>query len=382
MKTVKEGMKWLDWLAFGGLMLVILAAYTTGAGFNKMIAHAGPIICIMLLILFANHVDWIQALKNRDKEFMLLLIVGTLAVINMLLSKAGPGVLFDIANLVLIIYLADKVILDDKILYMVTVVYIFILLYFFIADPKGYNPNTHSMIVFEACAVSTIGVSVLSSKIKKIWLTYIYVFITFLCISIPISMKYRGRTTIVGILVLISFFVVPGIVWNIKRLYKALWGVILLFSTMMPMLVLLYMAQGREIPYRKYWINGREIAWEQYMGAWLKEPWTGIGNDYLAKIPNLRYDNVHNGAIHILTVYGVFIFIIVIILLGKKLLQIKTETMNLTKRFGLCLLVSMFVISIMETYVVISFSNILFLLAFISVFREDGGTDTSSSMET
>lgn len=371
MKFVKEGMKWLDWIAFSGLMLIILAAYTTGSGFNKMIAHAGPIICGILIVLFFNHVDWIQALKNRDRELLLSLFAGILAVINMILSKSGPGVLFDITNFVLIIYLADKVKIDDKILCLITITFIIIWVYFFIVNPKGYNPNTHSMIVFEACAISTIGISAFLKERKKVWLIYVYVLIAFLGVSIPISMEYKGRTTIVGIIILLSFFfLIPGSIWNIKKLYKILWGAILAFSTALPLLVFLFMAQGWKIPFRKYVLNGREIAWEQYIAAWLKEPWTGIGNDYLSKIPDLRFYNVHNGPLHILTVYGIFLFIVAMVLLGKKLLRINTEALNITKRFGLCLLVSMFSIAIMETYVIISFSNIVLFLALIAVFRE------------
>lgn len=372
MKFVKQGMKWLDWIAFSGLMLVILAAYTTASGYNRTIAHAGPIICGMLLVLFFNHVNWIQALKDRDKELLLSVLAGILAVTNMIISKAGVGVLFDIANFVLIVYLADKVRLDDKMLCMITMIFIFILIYFFINNPRGYNPNTHSMIVFEVCAISSIGISAFFSKIKKKWPIYIYVCTTLLCISIPVSIEYKGRTTIVGIMVLLCFFIlVPDKIWNIKKLYKALWGGILLISTAMPISVFLCTTQGLEIPYNEYWINGRDDVWKQYIGAWLKEPWTGIGNDYLSKIPDLRYDNVHNGSLHVLTVYGVLLFIVVFFLLGKKILQINTETIDMTKRFGLCLLVSMFIISIMETYVVISFSNILFFITLIAVFRED-----------
>lgn len=102
-----------------------------------------------------------------------------------------------------------------------------------------------------------------------------------------------------------------------------------------------------------------------------KEPWTGIGNDFIEKIPDLRFSSTHNGFLHLLVVYGIIIFLIVLFYFGYKIIQIKTEQISLTKKFGFSIIIAMLAIASMESYLITSFSNMLLFFVFLIIFKEN-----------
>ena len=129
MKENQKGRLWVDWLAYGAFMVIILLAYTSASRFITLVNRGGMLTFFVFLILFFNHVDWIQGLKNREKDLIICLITGILVIINMFLSKAGPGVIFDIANLLLLLYLADRIELDETGVWIITASFFLIFLF-------------------------------------------------------------------------------------------------------------------------------------------------------------------------------------------------------------------------------------------------------------
>lgn len=197
---------WGDLIAWGMIIGILILAYTSAGRFNTLMAHGGIFAFVPLVILFFSHVDWMQALKNRDKELITCLVVGGLVVINMRISKAGIGVVFDIANLILILFLSDKIKLTIAIQYMIAIGCMVVMLFWIVGDGSSYNPNTFSMIIFEMAILSILcGFSILEKK-NKIWMGYLYSFITILMFVWPIAKKYAGRTTMVAILIIVVLF--------------------------------------------------------------------------------------------------------------------------------------------------------------------------------
>lgn len=157
MREYQKERLWVNWIAYGVFMIIIMLAYTSASRFITLVNRGSMLTFFVFLILFFNHVDWIQELKNREKDLIISLVTGIIVIINMFLSKAGPGVIFDIANLLLLLYLADRIELDDISLWIITVSFLFIFLFWIKADGSSYNANTITIIVFESTIISALG---------------------------------------------------------------------------------------------------------------------------------------------------------------------------------------------------------------------------------
>ena len=79
-------------------------------------------------------------------------------------------------------------------------------------------------------------------------------------------------------------------------------------------------------------------------------------------------------------VYGVLVFLLTVFFLGKKLLKIKTETMSITKKIGFSIIIAMMCMAAMESYIVTSFSNVVFFFVLLIIFKEDRESDNTSQL--
>ena len=83
----KKAVLWVDWVVWGILMAILILAYTSADRFLIMISRGGQLIFLPLVVLFFNHVDWKQALKERERGLILCVAAGILVVVNMFLAK-------------------------------------------------------------------------------------------------------------------------------------------------------------------------------------------------------------------------------------------------------------------------------------------------------
>lgn len=378
MMEKKKAVLWVDWVVWGILMAVLILAYTSADRFLIMISRGGQMIFVPLVVLFFNHVDWKQALKERERGLILCVAAGILVVVNMFLAKSGIGVVFDIANLLLILYLSDKIEMDDVSLVIIIAGFLQILSYWTNHDGSGYNANTISMVVFEAAVISALCGCSFLSKWNKGWLVYLYLAAAIPTMVWPIAKQFRGRTTLVAVLVMLFFFLaVPKLLWRIRALYYALMfgglSVTLAVPALFTRIYVSYLNRGLTFSGKVRIFGGREPVWLQFYEAWAEEPWTGIGNDYAAKIPDLLFFNVHNGLFHILMVYGIPVFLITLVLFGMVIVKIRTDEITLAKKLGLSLFLAMVAMMATESYIITSFSNLIFFFVLLVIFRENGG---------
>lgn len=380
MNIVGKKITFINWITLAIFNIYLLLAYTSSKRFDLLLSRGGLFTSCILLILFFNNINFIQALKNKEKELLLCIIIGILAIINMFLCKSGPGVIFDIANITLILYLSDKIKLDTISRYIISVPFFLILLAWTSIDGEGYNYNTISLIVLEATLLSSLGFSSLLGKWKKEWLIYLYLMISIVVLVYPIAKKYEGRTELGALFIfLFFFFIVPKAIYQFKKTYLILLGIIASACMIIPAIFThmyyRYIEQGLELPSLMRILHGREPVWNQYFNAWKKEPWTGIGNNFIEKIPDLSFTSAHNGFLHLLVIYGIFVFLIVFIYLGYKLFQLKTDKLSLTQKLGLSLIIAMFMIAAMESYLFTSFSNMFLFFVFLILFNENNQTE-------
>lgn len=374
--TVKEKImksekihKIVDWLAAGVLMVGLCLTYISKPFYDKMTGYVPIIGFVVLAILFFNHINWIERLKKKEPELILLILGVVIAGVNLVLAKSGYGVIFNIADFLLVLYLAGKVKLDQKVYYAVGLTCLLILGSWIGKGDKNFNTNHASTILF---AVSTFGltaVTAICDRYQKVTWGKGITLAVMGCVVLPIVWNLRARCVLVGIAVFVILnYLIPACVWGCKKLYRAcvvlliggsigfpLWYVWLSKSDVTVSIVTL----------GKGFFTGRNDVWDQFLTAFYKEPLTGIGSDFAAKIPDLLFSEVHNGLLHILVVHGIFVFCIVVYFLGKRLFQIgDNAAQSRVARQCASVIISLAAVSVFETYFILPFFNILILLLF------------------
>ena len=68
MNTTRPHFIWIDWITLSIFNIYLLLAYTSSTRFNLLLSRSGIFTSVILIIIFFNHINLIQALKNKEKE--------------------------------------------------------------------------------------------------------------------------------------------------------------------------------------------------------------------------------------------------------------------------------------------------------------------------
>lgn len=359
----------VDWVVAIIIIISLCYAYITRAGYEKIIRYAPMIGFGVLVILFFNHVKWMEKLKQRELDLILLIVGVVIAAVNLMIVKSGFGAIFNVSNFLLILYLADKVKFDKRIYYAIGLTCLLIFGTWIGKGDKTFNTNLASMILF---ALASFGVTVLlgfcESKQKPLWGKGISLLIMVLVV-LPSVLQLRARCVLIGI----AFFIIlnhmiPLKIWKKEKLYNACVVLLLMASIVFPIWYVWFGKSGTDIStviLGKSFFSGRDIVWDQFLTAFYDKPLTGIGSKFEEIISNIAYAEVHNGLLHIVVVHGVFVAGIVFYLLGKRLIQLgKKASQSVVSRQCASVIISLAAVSIFENYFIITFYNIIMFLLF------------------
>lgn len=365
--------KWIrnvvDWITAGLIIACLCMAYISRQYYDKFINYTAMVNFVILAIVFFNHVDWIEKIKSKEKELFLLLIAVIISVVNIVLSHSGYGVIFNITNFLLILYLADKVHFDDRIYVAIGIICFVILGTWIGKGDKTYNTNLASLILFSLAGFAVTALVRVAEYYEKALWGKILSLLFMLGIILPLVVKLRARCVVVGIGVFIVVnYLIPKAAWGCKWLYRVCVGILISGSILFPLWYVRLWKSGVTIDTRvlgKRFFSGRDIVWDQFLTAFYKEPFTGIGSDILTKIPDALYTEVHNGLLHILVVHGIFIFGIVAYFFGRRLFQIQEKAVeSVAVRQCIAVIVAQMAVSVFENYAVLAFYNTLVFLLF------------------
>ena len=365
--------KGIDWMVAIIIIISLGYAYISRERYDKIIVYAPMIGFLVLVVLFFNHVKWVEKLKQRDVDLFLVILGVGIAVVNLVLVKSGWGAIFTVTNFLLILYLANEVKLDKKIYYAIGIACLVILNTWIGKGDKTYNTNLASMIIF---AVASCGVTSMlyffECRQKAVWGKGISLLVM-LVLVLPMVMRLRARCVLVGIGVFVILnYVMPAAVWGWKKLYNTCVVLLIAGSIGFPLWYVWLWKKGVNVSVvtlGKSFFSGRNIVWEQFLTAFSKKPLTGIGSDFLTFIPDALFTEVHNGLLNIMVVHGVFVVAIVAFLLGKRLIQLgEKASKNSLSRQCASVIISLAVISVFENYFIITFYNILMFLVFCMGF--------------
>lgn len=336
--------------------------------YGTLIMFAG----LSLALLF--YVDLRIAIK--DPVFIMLGAVFAIAVINLFIIGSNKGCILVVANMSVMLYLANKVNFTKKQM-IVTLCYLAFFFFYWTIDVKGYfkgyNTNYGGLILITGFACLMVISEYITDYLRenKNWKGFIYAIIEVFCIALAFNIIswYRSRSALIGLIVLLLIKFIPMKLISNKILYF----LFTLLGTVGGVLVsILYIFLGRLKEtinltlFYKDIISGREILWSELWGAFLKMPLTGIGSAYEVKTDFMNgMLEVHNGMLDILIVHGVIVFIPICLLFTKRLLTNRESVASSRiSKAAFAAIIAMMATSFFENFIIVQPFTIVLLVLF------------------
>lgn len=363
----------LDWIAIAGICICLLGAYLKIEYYQIMVNYMPLIAALVMLVLFFNHVNWIEHLKNRDWELLILIVGGIIELINIRLSQSGFGVILNLITFFLLLYLADKVKMSRFCYYLISLTCLTCMIGWIGKNENQYNTNMAAMILFILAAGTMPGVGICLKRLNhENFYRWYSLLITVAVFGAAWKLRARGIMIGIGIFWILSLLL-PRYAWKPKWLYRVA--------------VILLMAVGLVFPFVYVWnwktqtvenfawmgknlYTAREQIWIQFFEAFQKEPWTGIGSNIEQKIQEPLFTEVHNGYLHLLFIYGVIIFILILILWIDVFWKAQQDARNsVIIRQNIYMAVGLMVSTLSENYIVLPAFNLIYFLL-LTVFYQ------------
>lgn len=306
-----------------GILILTIGCWNEYSWYEVMAPLGTLISFIFLGVTLLCYVD-IRTLVF-DKMFILMVAADVVTLVHLFIVGSGKGAFLTVCDLLLVLYLTEKIILPKKARIFLMCYIGFYFLYWTIDVKgyfKGYNTNYGGLVLITGFVFAIMAVFCLRDELIKRGkqkLSYVsYVLLVILiAIGYNIIAWYRARCALLGFIVYLVLIICPKKMWKNKVLYALLrWA--LTFGAIIISLVYVFLGKNDftiEIFYKNI-ISGREEIWAELWNAYLHSPFLGIGSSYKMQIPWMDgMFEVHNGLLDILFVHGLSVFAIVMVML-------------------------------------------------------------------
>ena len=319
-------------------------------------------------------------LKDALKDPVFYLMAGTdlLALLNLYLVRSHFGAILTIADVMLICYLANKMIVPAK-LFLISVLLPAFYFFYWTIDVKGYfkgyNTNYGGLILISGFAFLMIAIEYIRGILKqkdsyRVWKWILLVLqIFFFALSYNIIAWYRSRCALVGWAAILLLTLLPKKVFG-SRVFYALACFFLTFGAILVSAVYVWLDRVKDVfrirIFYKDILSGREEVWSELWSAYLQRPLTGIGSAYEMQVDFMRGAfEVHSGMLDLLFVHGVAVFIAACTFLFFRLLKLRaTVAADTVGKNIFAAMAAILVTSFFENFVIVPPFSLLFLLLF------------------
>ena len=338
MITNKKVLGVVNWLAVILMEMVFVIAMTSRSIYLKTIKYAGIIVFFMLLFLLFSQVSVLQKLKNRDKYIWILLFSGLLVPINLFIVHSNWGALLTAWNILLLFYLADKIVFQKGCLYFIYGASVLNFVAWIFLFAKKHNPNYAGMVLcFLYICLMVINYYLKNRFSKK----YVYEIVHSLLLffTIYIILVYRARTSLLAILAFEVLFLLFTKGTGHKKWFSNLiiYGITFgnLIFTLIYMNLYAIIGDAKMPFFNKRIMSGRQYSWQDFWRGFLENPITGMGSDFEHAISNWSGIEAHNALLSLLAVHGLIVFVIIMIFIVKFLRKM-TLDMELNSVNAIC----------------------------------------------
>ncbi len=315
----------------------------------------------------------------RDPYFWLTAAGIVTAGINLLIIDSGKGAFLTAADVLIVIYLADKIDFSKPFVWF-SCVYLGFFFYYWTFDVKGYfkgyNTNYGGLVLITGFVFAITGLVAFREKLKEstsAGAKFTFAIILFMFAwGYNIVAWYRARCALLGLVTFALLLLIPVKLWK-NKVFHAL---VTCFATLGAIAIsLVYVVLGqyvRQIDIRVFYkdiISGRDEIWADLWTAFLSSPITGIGSSYKIKVDWMGgMFEVHNGLLDILIVHGIIVFAITCFMLIQRLMGLRAYTGNIVARTAFAAVIAILAASFMENFFIVP-PFLLCTLALIAIAR-------------
>ena len=318
---------------------------------------------LFLVAAFFCYVPLKEAI--RDKYFLIAAAASLIAGINLIVIGSGKGAWLTATDLLLVIYLSDRIRMSRPFVWFISA-YTGFYFFYWTFDVKGYfkgyNTNYGGLVLITGFVFAITALVLLYEKLKeseKRGARFLLAFTVFCFFwGYNIIAWYRARCALLGLVVFVILVIIPKKVWKNRVFYTLL----TLFGTLGAIAVsLLYVWLGKyadSIDIRIFYkdvISGRDAIWTDLWSAFVKSPLTGIGSSYKINVDWMGgMFEVHNGLLDILIVHGVVVFALTVFLFIQRLLKYREKAgTNIVSKIAMAGTFAMLAASFMENYFIV-----------------------------
>lgn len=339
---------------------------------------------------FFCYVNIKDALK--DKIFWVMVATDAVALFNLFIIGSNKGSILVVIDIMLVLYLADKIVLSRKQALFILAYTAFFFFYWTIDVKgyfKGYNTNYGGLILITGFAYLMILMQIFNEALgykygefigefgraegfkcwwkRFFWYPLLYLF--FIALAFNIISWYRSRTALMGLIALLVIMAIPRGIITDKIIYPVICVVStagsVLFTGIYIIVGGLGDGEGIQLFYKSI-ISGRNDIWGEFWQSYLKQPITGFGSSYVPKLEFMGgVLEVHNAMLDILFVHGLVVFIAVCSLLIYKLLLLKDKTKKTSVgKVIFAAIICMLITGFFENYYIIQPFSLMLLVLF------------------
>lgn len=373
---ISEKRKWIGNIALAvGVFVLITVGWNFYSWYEATAPYGTLMASAALGIAFLCYVNIKDAL--RDPAFYLMAAVDLLALGHLFLIGSDKGAILIVADFLLILYLANKVVFSDRLL-LISAGFVGFFFFYWTVDVKGYfkgyNTNFGGLVLITGFLFTMLLMEYVKDylKNKKQWKYQKYLWIVevlLFFLAYKIIAWYRSRCALVGLLVLAILLLIPKKVWRLRPLYYMLCAGATVGSIAFTGLYVWLGVLREQFQIRIFYkdiLSGREEIWSELWEAYLRQPLTGIGSSYVVQVEWMDgMLEVHNGLLDLLIIHGLAVFIAVCCFLLFRLFDIrKIAATDSVAKCAMAGIMTMLFTSFLENYVIVPPFSLLFLLLF------------------
>ena len=348
---------------FAAIVILTVALWNEYVWYEAIAPYGTLISFVFLAISFLCYVPLRQAVT--DRYFILVAAACAVAAANLFIVGSGKGAWLTAADVLIMIYLSDKIKLSDSLIALFCI-YLGFYFFYWTYDVKGYfkgyNTNYGGLVLITGFVFAVTGFIIFHERLKQTEVAgarFLFGFILFMFVwGYNIIAWYRARCAFLGLAVFAVLLIIPSKIWKNKVFYTA----VTLMMTLGAIAVsLVYVWLGRFIAafnvriFYKDIISGRDEIWADLWNAFLKSPLTGIGSSYRKNVDWMGgMFEVHNGLLDILIVHGVIVFGVTVFLLIRSLMKLREEAArSIVARSAISAVFAILAASFMENFFIV-----------------------------
>lgn len=370
----RERIHWyVDWCVIALFLTCVLGTTTTLFLYGKLVRIAPVIVFVALGVLFLNHVSIKKCFQSKDKEFFLMSGGILLSVINMILVKSRIGAFFTIADILLILYLADKVHFDKLQLKIIVAPCLLNWFYWQFVNKESYgfssfNTNIPPLFMMFFFLIFITYLLCLYPNVFKVskWFYHLAAFIV-AALLIKRAMDFHCRGVALSLVAwIVAYFVLPKkkltipLVMGLSLLFPAVYG--LLYGFLSDKVVL-----DDVLVFGKRLFSGRDIIWIEFFKVFRYHPITGIGSNFDLMLPDLApyLRATHHVFLDLLFIHGIPVLLIVLYLMYKRIGEVISSSTGFARDVCLASVYGSLAIGTFENAYILSPYNMMFLMIFV-----------------